>query len=148
VCILRPQHPRIGNKLSLAQFAAEWHLVVGRHEPGSENFFRSLDGNLVRDLARKGVDRKVAMRVPDFLAVPNIISNTELLCVVPRQLAEVYAAYGQVRLLALPVTGESFPVGQFWHKRFDCDQGNAWLRGVIRELFEVTGRSGRRRVKR
>jgi DNA-binding transcriptional LysR family regulator len=137
VCILRSKHPRIGKTLSLAQFASEWHLVVGRYETGSETFFRSADGNLARELARKRVDRRIAMRVPDFLAVPHIIASTDLLCVVPRQLAEVYAAYGQVRLLALPVRGESFRVGQFWHKRFDSDQGNNWLRGVIRELFEV-----------
>jgi DNA-binding transcriptional LysR family regulator len=136
VCIMHPQHPRIGKRLSLAQFASEWHLVVGRFDAGSEHFFRSLDGNLVHELTRKGVDRKVAMQVPDFLAVPNIIASTDLLCVVPRQLAEVYAAYGQVRIVALPVKCESFQVSQFWHKRFDSDQANAWLRGVIRELFE------------
>ena len=138
VCILRPKHPRIGKKLSLAQFASEWHLVVGRYQHGSESFFRSLDGNLERELVHKGVDRKVAMRVPHFLAVPNIISTTDLLCVVPRQLAEVYAAYGQVRLVPLPVKSESFRVSQFWHKRFDLDQGNRWLRGLIRELFEAS----------
>jgi DNA-binding transcriptional LysR family regulator len=137
VCILRPQHPRIGKKLSLKQFASEWHLVVGRYEAGSETFFRSADGNLVRELARKGIDRKIAMRVPDFLAVPNIIASTDLLCVVPRQLADIYATYGQVRFVRLPIKGESFRVGQFWHKRFDSDQGSRWLRGVIRELFET-----------
>lgn len=135
VCIVRPGHPRIGKTLSLSQFAAEWHLLVGRYEPGPDNFFRSLDGNLVRELMRKGVDRKVALRVPDFLAVPNIISGTDLICVVPRRLAQVYAAYGQVRFVALPVQTESFRVAQFWHKRFDSDQGNAWLRGVIDSLF-------------
>ena len=111
--------------------------MVGRYQHGSESFFRSLDGNLERELAHKGVDRKVAMRVPHFLAVPNIISSTDFLCVVPRQLAEVYAAYGQVRLVPLPVKSESFRVSQFWHKRFDLDQGNRWLRGLIRELFEA-----------
>lgn len=140
VCIVRPGHPRIGNKLSLRQFISEWHLVVGRFQGGSENFFRSLDGNLVRELLRKRVDRKVALRVPDFLAVASIISSTDLLCVVPRRLAEVYAAYGQVRFVPLPVRSESFRVAQFWHRRFDGDHGNEWLRGAIKELFEVAGR--------
>jgi DNA-binding transcriptional LysR family regulator len=136
VCILRPDHPRIGSKLSLAQFISEWHLVVGRHDPGPDTFFRSLDGNLVGELTRKGLERKVAMRVPHFLAVPNIIAATDLLCVVPRMLAEIYAAQGQVRFLPLPLKVESFSVSQFWHKRFDSDQGNAWLREVIREQFD------------
>jgi DNA-binding transcriptional LysR family regulator len=136
VCIMRPKHPRVGKKLSLPQFASEWHLVVGRYQQGAENFFRSLDGNLERELAQRGIERKVAMRVPHFLAVPNIIASTDLLCVVPRQLAEVYAAYGQVRLVPLPVKSESFRVSQFWHTRFDLDQGSRWLRRLIGDLFE------------
>jgi DNA-binding transcriptional LysR family regulator len=75
------------------------------------------------------------MRVPHFLSVPNVIANTDLLCVVPRRLAEVYAAQDQVRFVPLPVPSESFRVSQFWHKRFEHDQGNRWLRDTIRELF-------------
>ena len=135
VCILRPDHPRIGRRLSLARFVGEWHLVVGRHDVGSENFFRRLDGNLDRELAKLGVERKVAMQVPHFLAVPNIIASTDLLCVVPKRLAQVYAAYGHVRFLPLPVKSRSFRVAQFWHRRFDHDQGGTWLRGVIGDLF-------------
>jgi DNA-binding transcriptional LysR family regulator len=140
VCILRTDHPRIGRKLSLSQFAAEWHLLVGRYQLGPDNFFRSLDGDLVRELLRRDVERKVALRVPDFLAVPNIIASTDLLCVVPRRLAQVYAAHGHVRFVALPVKTDSFRVAQFWHKRFDSDQGNAWLRGVIDTLFANASR--------
>jgi DNA-binding transcriptional LysR family regulator len=112
-------------------------LVVGRYQQEAENFFRSLDGNLERTLEQKQVARKVAMRVPHFLAVPNIIASTDLLCVVPRRLAEVYAAFGQVRLVPLPVKSESFRVSQFWHKRFDLDQGNLWLRRLTSDLFET-----------
>ena len=67
VCILRPNHPRVGRKLSLKQFASEWHLLVGRYDDASENFFRSLDGDLERQLTQRGITRKVAMRVPHFL---------------------------------------------------------------------------------
>lgn len=68
------------------------------------------------------------MLVPHFLAVPNIIANTDLLCVVPRQLGQVYSDFGQVRIVSLPVKGVFFKVSQFWYKRFDTDQGSIWLR--------------------
>jgi DNA-binding transcriptional LysR family regulator len=135
VCILRPNHPRVGRKLSLKQFASEWHLLVGRYDDASENLFRSLDGDLERQLAQRGIARKIAMRVPHFLSVPNVIASTDLLCVVPRRLADVYAAQGQVRFVPLPVPSESFRVSQFWHRRFEHDQGNRWLRETIRALF-------------
>jgi hypothetical protein len=55
--------------------------------------------------------------------VPNIIAGTDVLCVVPRMPAEVYAAPRQVRFLPLSLRVEGFSVSQFWHKRFDGDQG-------------------------
>ena len=81
------------------------------------------------------------MLVPHFLAVPNIIFNTDLICVVPRQLAQVYEAFGQMRIVALPVSCGSFAVSQFWHQRFDADQGNAWLRNLVNDLFAGKNRN-------
>jgi hypothetical protein len=50
VCIVRPGHPRIGRRLTLSQYTSEWHLVVGRHNPESDIFFSSSEGNLERSL--------------------------------------------------------------------------------------------------
>lgn len=68
------------------------------------------------------------MRATRFLVVPNIIAGTDLLRVVPRMPAEVYAAPRQVRFLPLPLRVESFSVSQFRHKRFDGDQGTALMK--------------------
>lgn len=137
--IVRPDHPRIGRRVTLAQFSSEWHLVVGRRDFGSDTFFRSADGNLEHGFAQAARQRKIAVQVPHFLAVPNIIANTDLVCVVPKQLGQVYAAYGQVRIVALPVRSRAFKVSQFWHGRFDSDQGSAWLRSVVCDLFRRRG---------
>jgi DNA-binding transcriptional LysR family regulator len=135
VGIVRPNHPRIGKRLTQTQFDAEWHLVVGRHDAAADASMRMGDGHPERGLIRGADRRKVALSVPHFLAVPSIIANTDLVCVVPRQLARAYADFGQVRVVALPVKSDSFKVGQFWHKRFDGDQGIAWLRTMVRGLF-------------
>ena len=111
----------------------EWHLVVGRHDFGSDAPLHGREAGL--DLAKATAQRKIAIQVPHFLAVPNIISHTDLVCIVPRQLGQVYADLGQVRVASLPPGISSFTVSQFWHKRFEKDQGSLWLRGVIRELF-------------
>jgi hypothetical protein len=60
---------------------------------------------------------------------------------VPRQLAQVYEAFGQMRIVALPVSCGSFAVSQFWHQRFDADQGNAWLRNLVNDLFAGKNRN-------
>jgi DNA-binding transcriptional LysR family regulator len=137
VCIVRPDHPRVKRRLTASQFASEWHLVVGRRDFGADTLFRSAGSALRHGLP--GVEAtpavKVAMTVPHFLAVPNIIANTDLVCVVPRRLAQVYADFGQVRIAALPAGGGSFEVSQFWHKRLDTDPASIWLRQVVRGLF-------------
>lgn len=136
VCIVRPGHPRIGKRrLTLSQFASEWHLVVGRPDAGPDVFLRATNPTMEKAFSKAVRERKVALLVPHFLAVPNIIANTDLLCVVPRQLGQVYEALGQVQIVALPVKCGSFAVSQFWHKRFDTDQGNVWLRAQVRDLF-------------
>jgi DNA-binding transcriptional LysR family regulator len=141
VCIVRPRHPRITKRLTLAQFSSEWHLVVGRPDAGPDVFLRATNAAMEKEFSKAVRERKVALLVPHFLAAPNIIANSDLLCVVPRQLGQVYEAYCQVRIVALPVTCGSFAVSQFWHKRFDADQGNVWLRAQIRDLF--SGRTKR-----
>jgi len=145
VGIVRPDHPRIGKRISLTQFVSEWHLVVGRQEFGSDSLFLASGDPRAQALARAFRQRKVAVQVPHFLAVPNIISHTDLICVVPRQLGQVYADLGQVRAAALPPGIGSFTVSQFWHKRFAKDQGSLWLRGVIRDLFGSPSASHARR---
>lgn len=135
VCIVRPKHPRIGKRMTLAQYSSEWHLVVGRPDAGPDLFLRATDSKNEKIFSKSVRERKAALIVPHFLAVPNIIANTDLICVVPRRLGQVYEAFGQVRVVALPVKCDSFAVSQFWHKRFDSDLGNMWLRALIRKLF-------------
>jgi DNA-binding transcriptional LysR family regulator len=141
VCIVRPKHPRITKRLTLAQFSSEWHLVVGRPDAGPDVFLRATNAAMEKSFSKAVRERKVALLVPHFLAVPNIIANTDLICVVPRQLAQVYETYGQMRIIALPVSCASFAVSQFWHKRFDADQGNAWLRNLVHDLFASKNRN-------
>jgi DNA-binding transcriptional LysR family regulator len=139
VCIVRPDHPRVGRKLTIGQLVSEQHLVVGRSDTAS--IFPGSGKQQVRSAAAVAMRRrKIAMLVPHFLAVPGIISNSDLLCVVPRQLAEVYVAAGMVRAVALPSPSTSFTVSQFWHRRVDTDPGNQWLRDTTRDLFARRGR--------
>jgi len=133
VGIVRADHPRIGRRLTPTQFMTEWHVVVGRHDFGADTYLHT--GQPHHDLARTTAQRKIAIQVPHFLAVPGVVANTDLVCIVPRQLGQVYAEYGQVRTVPLPFKSAPFTVSQFWHERFDRDQGNIWLRAVIKDLF-------------
>ena len=90
---------------------------------------------LDKTLEAKGVARKVAVRLPDFLGLAAIVAGTDLLACVPERLGEVMRQAAKVKLLAPPVELPSYLVKQHWHERYHHDPANRWLRGVVAELF-------------
>ena len=127
VCIAKRAHPRLGKRLTRATFLAEGHIVVSSSGTGHAIADRTL--------AKKGLKRRVALRVPSFLGVARIVAQTELLVTVPRILAESLATGEAVQIFEPPVPLPRFAIKQHWHERFADDAGNAWLRRTIASLF-------------
>lgn len=127
VCLAAADHPRIRNKLGRRAFQAESHVVVTT----------SGTGHSIVDttLAKHGIERRVALRLPSFLGVARIVAGTELLVIVPRLLGDTLATQEPIQLLEPPVPLPSYCVKQHWHDRFHADAGNVWLRRAIAELF-------------
>ena len=73
--------------------------------------------------------------MPHFTAVPYIVSSTDLVVTVPQKLAERAAAPFKLNYLKPPLRLPSLQTNVFWHRRFNQDEGNQWLRGVIADLF-------------
>ncbi|MGY0194406.1 LysR family transcriptional regulator [Leptothrix sp. BB-4] len=130
VCLASPTHPRLARRrrLNLDLYQAVPHVTIaagtGAH---------LLDAAL----ARSGVERTVQLELPSFLGLAPIISATDLLVTLPRQIGETLAALGGLSVFACPVPVETFQVRQHWHARYHQDAGNQWLRGVMRALFSA-----------
>lgn len=127
VCIVRTDHPTIGDRLSLKQFLGASHAVVSVAGTGHEV--------VERVLAEKGLARKVALRVTHFLAIPLIVANTDLIVTIPEMLAESYLPAGNIKILQPPIKLPSYAIKQHWHERYHDDPANQWLRELIRDLF-------------
>jgi DNA-binding transcriptional LysR family regulator len=127
VCLAAGNHPRIRTKPTKAQFLAEHHIVVTT----------SGTGHSIVDtvMAKKGYERRIALKVPSFLGVARLVARTELLVIVPRRLGEALAQQEQVRLLEPPLHLPAFAVKQHWHERFHADAANAWLRQTVAEVM-------------
>jgi DNA-binding transcriptional LysR family regulator len=127
VCLAARDHPRVRAKPSRQAFVAEGHIVVTT----------SGTGHAIVDkvLAQKGIERRVALKVPSFLGVARLVARTELLVIVPRRLGEALAEQERVNLFDPPVHLPPFEVKQHWHERFHADAGNAWLRRVLAGLL-------------
>jgi len=121
VCAVRRDHPAAG-RLTLRRYVELDHLLVA--SPGY--------GPGVVDLAleARGMQRRVAMRVPHFLVAPAIVARTDLVLTLPRRVLAAADA-SALRVSRPPLPLEDFPVQLIWHQRADSDPGAAWLREQI-----------------
>lgn len=141
VCLLRSDHPRIGASLSLQSFSDESHIMI---EPAGTRYSRaslhSSTTTLIEQfLEKNGLRRHIALRVPHFTIVPEILAATELLVVIPGTVARLMMPWRHVKMLPLPFEVPEFEVKQFWHERSHQDAGTRWLRGVFADLFLEKG---------
>ncbi len=60
-----------------------------------------------------------------------------LVAVVPQLLADTYVRFARVKSLRPAFELPRVDVFQYWHRRFDADPFNRWLRAFVRRaLFE------------
>ena len=124
---VRQDHPRIRQRLSLAQFTAEDHIAVTSSATGHWILDKTLED------AR--IDRRVTLRLPDFLGLAAIVAATDSIVCVPERLGQVMREAARVKLLAPPMRLPVYQVKQHWHERFHHDAAHRWLRGVVAQLF-------------
>jgi DNA-binding transcriptional LysR family regulator len=127
VCVARAEHPRVRHKLTLERFEAESHLVVATSGTGHSVVEKTLAG--------EGVHRVVGLRVPNFLAVAALLSQSDFVATVPERFAHLIARQPRLQVLEPPLPIPAYHVMQYWHERANVDAGNQWLRSQIAELF-------------
>ena len=126
-CIVRKNHPRIGEQITKKQFLEEKHAVVEQEGKSHELFELAL--------AEQGLSRRIALRVPHFLAIPLIIAESDLVVTVPYAVARSFAKLTDLKLLRPPIKVPPADIKQHWHTRFHHDEANKWIRGVVASLF-------------
>lgn len=125
VCMYRKGHPLAGADMSLKEFQAARHLIVASMESPYDKINQSLE--------KAGIQAAAQFRVPHFGAVPYIVSSTDLLVTVPKKLAERAAAPFNLEYVKPPLRLPALQTNIFWHRRFNQDEGNQWLRNFIVE---------------
>lgn len=95
----------------------------------------SPEGNLAAmgdaALARVGKRRQVAMTVPVFSGVCRAVSESDLIALVPAQLAKKVADTFGLSVFAAPMDIEPALIIGIWHKRADTAPMGAWMRSRI-----------------
>jgi DNA-binding transcriptional LysR family regulator len=127
VSMFRSDHPLARGVVDLARFVAAPHLLVDAAQSPYDRI------NVL--LEKAGVTARTRFRVPHFTAVPYIVSTGELVVTVPQKLAESAAKPFGLKWIVPPLALPTLQTNVFWHRRFNHDPGNAWLRGLIADVF-------------
>jgi DNA-binding transcriptional LysR family regulator len=128
LCLLRADHPNRGERLTMEQFLDLEHAVVHAEGRSSE---------ILEDyLKRHNIQRKVALHTPHFMSLPMIIARSDLVATVPHAVGMYWSGPGtRIRALRPPLDVPAIVLRQHWHRRFQNDARNKWLRAIVRELF-------------
>jgi DNA-binding transcriptional LysR family regulator len=125
-CMLRTGHPA-AKRLTKAMFSELEHVLV-------EAPTRSLE--LVDNyLDRRQIYRKVRLRTMHYMTLPIVVASTDLVATVPSAVGRFFADRGQIVLVEPPYDIPKFPIQQHWHRRYDQDPRNRWLREQLAKLF-------------
>jgi len=125
-CIVRADHPDVGDVISREQFEALKHVNV--MPPGR------LRAGLFQALARQELKRDVALSVTNFFAVGEMVAVTDYCATLPKLICRRLAHDPRLKVLTAPVDLGTFPVEMAWHVRYRHDPAHRWLRSTIAEV--------------
>jgi DNA-binding transcriptional LysR family regulator len=127
VCMVSSNHPRIQHELTLHHFASEHHAVIS--SSGSAPVL------IEQEIARLGIRRKIALKIPNFIGAALVVEHTDLILTIPERLGDVLHGRGAVRTFPVPFQLPQYDVKQHWHARYHNDAGSQWMRRLIAELL-------------
>ena len=129
VYVARQGHPAIDGRLKREQLRSLPHVVGGskvmQHAAAVEKV-----------LAGPRVKAHVALRVHSLLCIGPVVAQSDVVGLLPSNLAAVVTDHVPLQVLAPPIQFPRFDVTMIWHDRFHRDPSGQWLREVFASLFE------------
>ncbi|MCP3719172.1 LysR family transcriptional regulator [Paraburkholderia sp. CNPSo 3281] len=128
VAIAAKDNRHVKGKLTMTRFLQAPHVDVAT--PGRSQEI------ILRHMVEKKIVRNVPLQVSRFLSLLEIVSQSDLIAIVPRETGELFRNARGVAVHALPFDSPTFRLRQHWHKRFHDDAAVRWLRVLVHELFQ------------
>ena len=122
VCLVRKKNTKIGQSISLKQFAETPHIFLSIL--GTPFKFTFLD----KWLKNQNVQRKYAVTTAAFLPAALILSETDYIMTLPRRMATKLAETMALRLVELPNDPPNFQLNLIWHPLYEKDPAHIWFK--------------------
>jgi len=133
VCLVRRDHPTVGESISAEEYARLGHVEVNRWGVGA---FSGVD----RWLAERSLTRRIAVTTTGILTIPHLLAGSNLIATLGERVAHKLSADYPLRIVEPPFGRAPYPLGLVWHKRDDRDPLHRWFRSLVEQAGrEVDG---------
>ncbi len=135
-CVVRPAHPIAteGGRMSLDDYVRFAHILV--------TVTGGRTGPVDRELAARGLERRIAMVLPYFATAALVANTTDFILTMPRRAAQPLAEATGLVLMDPPIELGDFGFRMVWHERVHQDPGHTWLRRTIAAVMRPDAQPG------
>lgn len=123
VCLMRRGHPLAEQPLTLDAYCAAAHLLASATGRAA--------GYVDRTLTALGRRRRVVLTVNQYFTAGRVLTQSELLTVLPRVFVPATGHEAQLLVRELPFDLGALQVTMMWHMRRDAEPAQQWLRALV-----------------
>lgn len=128
VVIYRNGHPLQGEKLTLRKYLDSSHMMVSP--------LGSASGPIDELLQSRGRKRFVSLAVPYFMQVADALISSDLILTLQRRACIELMKVCPLKIAEVPFNVPPVNYFLFWHKRYDKDSTNRWLRDLCCDVLQ------------
>ena len=128
ICVARKRHPLKARRISVKQLCAFDHLLV---DPTGESFSGVAD--LILDTLHSR--RRVAMAVPTFHLLFELLAGDDFIAFVPETIA--HKRESELRVFETGLALPAIDVLATWHPRLSGDAQHKWLRALLLKVAKA-----------
>ena len=126
VCLMRRGHPLADQPLTLDAYCGATHLLASATG-------RAM-GYVDRTLTSLGRTRRVVLTVNQYFTAGRVLTQSDLLTVLPRVFLPATGHESQLLVRELPFDMGAMQVTMMWHLRRDAEPAQQWLRALVQQV--------------
>lgn len=127
VCLVSGNIKLENDELTLDDFLKENHAIVSA----------STGHNLIENyLNKKGLRRKIKLRVPQFSVLNELIENHRLIVTVPERIGSIFGSNRNIQICNLPFELSEIDITLHWHKKSSDIAAQKWFISFLQETLK------------
>jgi len=142
VCLVRRDHPRIGEELTLERYLEEDHVAIA---PEGGIY---LPFDLDRIIERVAKRRRVVARVSSLQVAPLVVAQTDLVCTAAERVVAGIVGCLPLRVLRHPLELPRPRAHLIWHDRVHRHAARRWFRELVLDAAGAAPPAAPRRAHR